>query len=202
MVGHLRHVYEDLAARVADGVALAPMPPAPQAQILPVDLPLSPALQTIGKMKGTLKGRVAGILIHDGSDAATIKVLRKAMEVAGAAVKIVAPKVGGATLSDGKKMPADGQLAGTPSVSFDAVAVVLTDSAAKQLTGESAARDFVSDAIVHLKAIAADSGAVRSSRSAASRTTRASLLRQIPKHSLQPPKHDSGRESRRFEYCR
>ncbi|MEO9078020.1 MAG: catalase [Rhodanobacter sp.] len=159
MVGHLRHVDEDLATRVADGLALSPMPPAPPAKIAPVDLPLSPALQTIGKMKDTLKGRMVGILIHDGSDAATIKTLRKAVEAAGAAVKIVAPKVGGATLSNGKKMTADGQLAGTPSVLFDAVAIVLSEDAAKQLTAESAARDFVSDAFVHLKAIAADAGA-------------------------------------------
>ncbi len=159
MVGHLRHVDEDLAARVADGLAMSPMPPAPPAKVAPVDLPLSPALQTIGKMKDTLKGRLVGILIHDGSDAATITAVRKAVEAAGAAVKIVAPKIGGATLSDGKKMPADGQLAGTPSVFFDAVAIVLTDAASKQLTSESAALDFVSDAYGHLKAIAADSGA-------------------------------------------
>ena len=159
MVGHLRHVDQDLAARVADGLALSPMPPAPPARVAPVDLPLSPALQLIGKMKDTLKGRLVGILIHDGSDAATIKALRKAVEAAGAAVKIVAPKVGGAVLSDGRKMPADGQLAGQPSVFFDAVAVVLSEAAAKQLTSESAARDFVSDAFVHLKAIAADAGA-------------------------------------------
>ncbi len=159
MVGHLRHVDEDLAARVASGLALSPMPPAPPAKVAPVDLPLSPALQTIGKMKDTLKGRLVGILIHDGSDAGTIKALRKAAEAAGAAVKIVAPKVGGAVLSDGKKMPADGQLAGTPSVFFDAVAIVLSEDAARQLIGESAARDFASDAFVHLKAIAADAGA-------------------------------------------
>ncbi|MEO8808888.1 MAG: catalase [Rhodanobacter sp.] len=159
MVGHLRHVDEDLAKRVADGLALSPVPPAPPAQVAPVDLPLSPALQTIGKMKDTLKGRVVGILIHDGSDAATVKALRKAVEADGAAVQIVAPKVGGARLSDGKLMPADGQLAGTPSVFFDAVAVVLTEAAARQLTAESAALDFVSDAYGHLKAIAADAGA-------------------------------------------
>src|SRR3546814_2558858 len=44
------------------------------------DLPPSPPLQIIGKMKNTLKGRVVGILIDDGSDAATIKALRKAAE--------------------------------------------------------------------------------------------------------------------------
>ncbi len=159
MIGHLRHVDEALAARVADGLALSPMPAAAPTAVPPVALALSPALQTIGKMKDTLQGRLIGILIHDGSDAATIKALRKSAEAAGAAVKIVAPKVGGANLSDGKKMAADGQLAGTPSVFFDAVAIVLTDEAAKQLTAESAARDFVSDAFVHLKAIAADAGA-------------------------------------------
>ena len=159
MVGHLRHVDEDLAIRVADGLALSPMPAPQAAMVAPVDLPLSPALQTIGKMKNILTGRVVGILIDDGSDASTIKALRKAVETAGAAVKIVAPKIGGAALSDGKKMPADGQLAGTPSVFFDAVAIVLTEAAAKQLIGESAALDFVSDAFNHLKAIAADAGA-------------------------------------------
>lgn len=159
MVGHLRHVDEDLAARVADGLALSPMPPAPPAKVAAADLPLSPALQTIGKMKDTLKGRLVGILIHDGSDAATIKALRKAVEAAGAAVRIVAPKVGGAKLSDGKMMAADGQLAGTPSVFFDAVAVVLNEAAAKELVAESAARDFVSDAFSHLKAIAVSAGA-------------------------------------------
>ncbi|UNW14336.1 hypothetical protein MP631_17850 [Xanthomonas phaseoli pv. phaseoli] len=71
----------------------------------PIDMPLSPALQVIGKMKDTLKGRTVGILIHDGSDAAAIKAVRKAAEAAGATVKIVAPKLGGAKLSDGKQLP-------------------------------------------------------------------------------------------------
>jgi hypothetical protein len=52
-----------------------------------------------------------------------------------------------------------GQLAGTPSVLFDAVAIVLSDEGAKELSLESAAVDFVRDAFGHLKAIAADQGA-------------------------------------------
>jgi catalase len=73
-------------------------------------------------------------------------------------VKIVAPKVGGAKLADGSKLAADGQLAGTPSVNFDAVAVILSDDGAKSLLGEAAAIDFVRDAFGHLKAIAIDAG--------------------------------------------
>ena len=158
IVGRLRHVDPNLAQRVADGLGLDALPPAPAAAVPPTDLPASPALQIIGKMKDTLEGRCVGILISDGSDAAAIKALRKATEAAGARVKIVAPKVGGATLSDGKRMPADGQLAGTPSVVFDAVALVLSEEGGKLLAREAAAVDFVRDAFGHLKAIAADPG--------------------------------------------
>jgi catalase len=118
----------------------------------------SPALQIIGKMKATLQGRVVGILVNDGSDAAAVAKLRKAAEAAGATVKIVAPKVGGAKLADGKLLVADGQLAGTPSINFDAVAVVLSADGAAALIKEAAAIDFVRDAFGHLKAIALDDG--------------------------------------------
>ncbi|MDL5364642.1 catalase [Xanthomonas sp. NCPPB 2654] len=159
VVGHLRHVDPALAQRVADGLGMAALPPAPPAAVAPQDMPPSPALQLIGKMKHTLQGRAIGILIHDGSDAATVQSLQKAARDAGATVKIVAPKLGGATLSNGKKLAADGQLAGTPSFVFDAVAVVLSAEAGKQLSKDAAAVDFVSNAFAHLKAIAADAGA-------------------------------------------
>ncbi|QDI04276.1 MULTISPECIES: catalase [Xanthomonas translucens group] len=159
VVGHLRHIDPALAQRVANGLGMDALPPAPPAAVAPQDMPPSPALQLIGKMKHILQGRAIGILIHDGSDAATVKALQKAARDAGATVKIVAPKVGGAKLSDGKKLAADGQLAGTPSFVFDAVAVVLSAEAGKQLSKESAAVDFVSNAFAHLKAIAADAGA-------------------------------------------
>ena len=160
IVGHLRHVDPQLAQRVADGLGLDSLPPAPPAAIEPMDMPPSPALQLIGKMKDTLKGRVIGILIHDGSDATTVKALRKAAAASGASVKIVAPKLGGAVLSDGKRLAADGQLAGTPSIVFDAVAVVLSVDAGRQLAKEAAAIDFVANAWAHLKAIAWDDGAM------------------------------------------
>jgi catalase len=159
MVGHLRNIEESLAERVANGLAMSPMPPAPAAAMPVKDLPPSPALQLIGKAKDTLEGRVIGILINQGSDAALIAALKKAVVAAGANVKLVAPKVGQVKLSDGSALAADGQLAGTPSIMFDAVAIVLSKDGATALTKESAAVDFVRDAFGHLKAIAADAGA-------------------------------------------
>ena len=158
MVGHLRHIEEDLAKRVAAGLALDKMPDAPVAAAPVQEMKLSPALQIIGKMKNTLMGRTIGILIADGSDGAAINNIKKAASDAGAAVKIVAPKVGGAKLADGSMLAADGQLAGTPSVLFDAIAVILSDEGAQALAVESAAIDFVRDAFGHLKAIAIDKG--------------------------------------------
>ncbi|MDD8027822.1 MAG: catalase [Acidobacteriota bacterium] len=158
IVGHLRHIAEDLAKRVAAGLAFDKMPDAPPVASPVKEMPLSPALQIIGKMKDTLMGRVIGILIADGSEGADIKKFKKAATDAGAAVKIVAPKVGGVKLADGSMLTADGQLAGTPSVLFDAIVVILSGEGAKAVSGESAAIDFVRDAFVHLKAIAADKG--------------------------------------------
>ncbi|MGX9217585.1 catalase [Massilia varians] len=159
MVGHLRHIDEALAKRVADNLGMRQMPPAPPTAAPVRDLPPSPALQLIGKMTGSPEGRSVGILFSDGSDAAAIKALRAAAEAAGVKVKLVAPKVGGATLDDGNWLEADGQLSGTPSVLVDAVALVLSEEGAKKLLGESAAIDFVRDAFGHLKAIAHDTGA-------------------------------------------
>ncbi len=158
MVGHLRHIEEDLAKRVAAGLAIEKMPAAPLAAAPVQELAPSPALQIIGKMKDTLNGRAIGILISDNSDGAVINKIKKAATDAGAAVKIIAPKVGGAKLADGSMLVADGQLAGNPSVLFDAVAVILSEEGAQALSMESAAIDFVRNAFGHLKAIAFDKG--------------------------------------------
>ena len=158
MVGHLRHVDEDLARRVADGLGMSRLPPAPAAAAAVREMPPSPALQIIGKMKPTLEGRCVGILIADGSDGAAVRKIEKAATDAGATVKIVAPRIGGLKLADGSHRAADGQLAGTPSVVFDAVAVLLSDTGAETLGREAAAIDFVRDAFGHLKAIAFDPG--------------------------------------------
>jgi catalase len=159
MVAHLLVIDESLAGRVANGLGLDKLP-APATPAQPVqDLPPSAALSIIDNARDTLAGRCVAILVADGSDGAAVAALKKAVVAAGARVKIVAPKVGGVTLANGKQLAVDGQLAGTPSVLFDAVALVLSEAAGKALTREAAAVDFVRDAFGHLKAIAADAGA-------------------------------------------
>jgi len=50
MVGHLRHIDEDLAQRVGSALGMAELPPAPAAAVAVQDLAPSPALQLIGKL--------------------------------------------------------------------------------------------------------------------------------------------------------
>ncbi|WP_137921501.1 catalase [Hydrogenophaga sp. 2FB] len=159
IVGHLRVIDERLGQRVADGLGMDKLPPAAHPAKPVQKLPPSAALSLIGNAKDTLEGRCIGILMADGSDGAVISALKKAAQAQGARVKLVAPRVGGVTLADGKHQAADGQLAGTPSVVFDAVALVLSEDAGRKLCREAAAVDFVRDAFGHLKAIATDAGA-------------------------------------------
>ncbi|QYC10630.1 catalase [Brevundimonas nasdae] len=152
ILGNLRNVDEDLAKRVANGLNL-PLPKASSPAVAPVDLEPSPALRILGKYPDTLKGRKVAILVADGSDGAVVSSVRKAVEGDGGSVFIVAPKIGGAKLADGSTLAADGQLAGSPSVLFDAVAIILSDDGCAQLLKEGAAVDFAKDAFGHLKAV-------------------------------------------------
>ena len=152
ILANLQNVDANLAARVAAGLNTAfPAPSRPAAE--PFDMDASPALRIVGKYPETLKGRSVGILITDGADGQVVAALREAAEAEGASVKIVAPKIGEVKLNGGGKLTVDGQLAGAPSVIFDAVAVLISDDGCAQLLKDSAAIDFVQNAFVHLKAI-------------------------------------------------
>ncbi|GAB3340855.1 catalase [Marilutibacter aestuarii] len=157
IVGHLRHVDEALAQRVADGLGMDALPAAPDPAAPILDLEPSPALRIIDRMKDTLKGRSIAILVAEGSDRAQLKALKRGVEKAGAHVTVVAPKLR-IRLADGKAMDADAQLAGTPSAMFDAVASVLDPDEAARLARDPGAVDWFRDAFNHLKAIAACGG--------------------------------------------
>jgi catalase len=158
MVANLRNVDEGLAQRVAAGLGID-LPKKAKAAREPIDLDPSAALSIHKNMKATLAGRAVGILFADGSERALIKRVGGAVESAGGHVVLIAPKVGGATLSDGNELKADGQLLGTPSQTVDAIAVILSEEGCAALMKEGAAVQFVMDAFGHLKAIGSNDAA-------------------------------------------
>ena len=154
MLANLRNVDEDLATRVADGLAMD-LPAASPTAAPVMDMDPSPALRIIrGPLElHTLEGRNVGILIADGSDAGELKSLKDAIKAAGGNAMTIAPKVGKVPLSDGSTIAADAQLFGQPSVTVEVCAVLLSADATAKLTKEGAAVQWVMDAFGHLKAI-------------------------------------------------
>ncbi len=152
-VSHLRNIDATLAATVADGLGL-PLPDAAVAARTPIaDLPASDKLSIVKNGPASFRGRKLGILISDGADAAIFKALLAAVDAEGAVYEVVAPKIAGATLSDGTTVAARHKIDGGPSVLFDAVAVIVSAAGAALLSRDAAARDFVTDAFAHCKYI-------------------------------------------------
>ena len=160
MLGQLANVNELMAQRVADGLGmLGPINKVATTVAARTDLPPSDALSILKNLKPGLKTKIIGCLIADGTDAAEVAALNIAAKKMDAKVKIVAPKIGGAVTADGEVLEADFQLAGGPSVLFDAVYVALSEKGATMLSTESAAVDWVHNAFAHLKVIGASAGA-------------------------------------------
>jgi len=157
MLGNLRNVDEDLAKRAAAGLAMD-LPAANKAAKAPIDMKPSDALSIVKQGDPPMTGRKIAILFDEGSDKAAIDKLKGAVEGAGGSVFTIAPKVGALKLNGGS-MKADGQLAGSPSVMFDAVALILAPEAAAKLARDSAAVGFVMDAYGHVKTIGHNDGA-------------------------------------------
>ncbi len=160
LLGQLANVDEALAKRVANGLGYEG-PIAKAATTVPVrtDLPPSPMLSILAKAKPTLKGRLVGCLVADGTDPKLVTAIEAEAVKLGAQMKVIAPKIGGAKGSDGGLIRADFQLAGGSSVLFDTVVLAVSADGAAMLAKEAAAVAFVHDAFAHLKVIGHTAGA-------------------------------------------
>ncbi len=154
MLSHLANIDAKLAARVAQGLGeegkIAPLEAARPTRD---DLAPSQPLSILGKEPPPLTGRTIGCLVSDGADGTLIADVGRAIKAAGAQIKIIAPRIGGVKLAGGDVLMADFQLAGAPSVLFDAVILVLSDEGAEAMCSEAAAVAFVADAFQHCKVI-------------------------------------------------
>ncbi len=152
VLSRLINVSEELAARVADGLAM-PLPSASEMARERTEMPPSPALSIVAQAKPTMQGRKLGILFDEGSDKASIDKLKAEIEKAGGTAFLVAPKIGPLKVKGGT-LSADGQLAGSPSVLFNAVASVLMPENAEKLSRDGGAVQWFADAYGHCKTIA------------------------------------------------
>ncbi len=154
VVSHLLNIDDTLAAKVARGLGLKFMPIAAEAAVpTRQDLAPSPALSILQNGPERFEGRKLGILLTDGFDANLLKALQKGLLAENATFEIITPVVGGAEAADGTMVEGDQMIDGGPSVLYDAVVLLTSDTGMADLLKESTARDFVADAFAHCKFI-------------------------------------------------
>ena len=160
IVGHLRHVDEPLATKVAAGLGMRnlPTPPKPAREPI-VDLPPSRALSIALNGPASFEGRKLGVLVSDGVSVKLVSGLVRAMKATKATIEVVAPAIVGVEADDGTIIEAEQQLAGGPSVVYDAVVLAFGTTGSETLSKMPAARDFVADAYAHCKYIGYTEGA-------------------------------------------
>jgi catalase len=153
MLGHLNIIDESLGEIVAEGLGMPGEAATVTPAAMPIDLDPSPALRLYGKYEPTLRGRKVGVLLAPGFNLKLKNALVAAIKKEGAIAAIIAPKVGGVEDSAGTKHAAERALSGSPSVLFDAVAVLAGPAGDEALARNPDAVGFLMDACRHLKAI-------------------------------------------------
>jgi catalase len=155
MVSHLLNIHKDLAAMVIDGLGMKKVPAAADSAVeVRTDLPSSAALSIIKNGPNRFEGRKLGLLLSNGADAKLVKSLQKAISEQGGVCEVIAPEIGGVTLTNDAVVPGNQMLKGAPSVLYDAVALVFGPMSGKEMADKPEARDFVADAYSHCKFIA------------------------------------------------
>ncbi len=157
MVSNLTQVDSTLARRVADGLGMAvPAPPAGAENVPRTDKPsIDAALSMASTRKLAVVGRKVALLAAAGVDGKGIKAMRQTLEAEGATVKVIAPRLGDISDSDGKPVNVDHSLPTVSSVLFDAVFIPGGKASVATLCADANAVLFVKEAYKHGKAIAA-----------------------------------------------
>jgi catalase len=172
IVGMLTQIDASLAERVAKGLGiLVPKEPEkPMNMSIPADgnpemfeptkvvssLKSSKALSMANTVKNTIKTRQVAILAADGVNEDSLNAMKKALEDAGATVKVIAPHLGFITAAKDALVKVDCSFLTAASVLFDAVYVPDGQASASNLQQQNDAIDFINEAYKHCKAIAAN----------------------------------------------
>ena len=119
----------------------------------PIDLAASPAVRLYGKTKPTLQGRKVGLLVGEGFDSRLARELIAQIEKEGAKAPLITSKIQGELDSEGRIHPGDLALRASPSVLFDAAAILSGEKGDMKLASDLNAVGFLMDALRHCKAV-------------------------------------------------
>jgi len=159
MVAGLRNVSEDLAARVAHGLGIDPLPePLPKALETPLapEITRSPALSLTARPgDGTIRTRSIAVLIAPGVDADAVITVQKALVEQGAICRLVGPRIGGIATAAGDIIQASASMENEPAFLFDGLVLPAGSGAVEVLAKHPFTMAFIKDHYLHGKAVLA-----------------------------------------------
>ena len=141
MVSSLRNVDEDLARYVSQGIGLNRLPARSKLARPLETLDPSPALSILSNNPETFTGRKLGVLVSNGADHVLLRKLHDGIKAANANMELVGPTITGVSDDAGGELSIDQTVDGGPSVLFDAVAIVVSESGGKDLAKSLTAHD-------------------------------------------------------------
>ncbi|MCV2351809.1 catalase [Paucibacter sp. Y2R2-4] len=155
VVSMLRNVSEALAAEVAEGLNMRPLPAAMPLAIetpIPPEVSHSPALSLMARPgDGSIKGRKIAILLADGVVGQSAAGVHAALLAAGATPKFLAPRIGPVTTKDGLDLAAQASLESEPGFLFDALVLPDGEAAVAALAADVHTFEFIKDQYRHGK---------------------------------------------------
>ncbi|MBV9874767.1 MAG: catalase [Verrucomicrobia bacterium] len=148
----LANVHPDLAKRVADNIGVTIRPELTSPRLYEK---VSPALSLENLTRGTIKGRVVGLLAVNQISGAHIDTLLQNLKSAGVRAENIAPTGGKFGGEDGHSITVDKTLATTASVFYDGVVLLGNKSQGRDIFDLGRAKHFVAEAFMHGKTIGA-----------------------------------------------
>lgn len=136
-------------------------PAAYQPFVMKSTLEKSEALSMENTVKDTIITRRIAMLVADGVNEVSVKMMQESLEAEGAVVELVAPKLGNIVSENDEIFPVYKSLLTTASVLYDAVYVPGGINSVATIAGEPDAIHFLNEAFKHCKAIAADEDAMQ-----------------------------------------
>ena len=159
MVASLRNVSEDLAAKVAKGLGIDPLPaPMPRAvdTVATPEVLKSPALSLLHRPgDGALAGRKVAILVAPGVDGDFVVKAQAALLAQGVVARIVGPRIGPMPTAAGSALDADASMENEPGFLFDALIVADGAESVAALAQDGHTMEFIKDQFRHCKPILA-----------------------------------------------
>jgi catalase len=159
VVSMLRNASEDLAAKVAEGLNMRPLPAAmPRAldREIQAEVDKSPALSLMARPgDGSVAGRKVAVLVADGVLGQGVLDVQARLLDAGVVARLVAPRIGAVEAIDGVQLQADASLENEPGFLFDALLLPDGAGAVVELGADGHTFEAVRDQFRHGKTLVA-----------------------------------------------